>query len=76
MAVHATVLILLGGVILFLVVGKLGGADAASALVAQEHPDLLVRGEGEARHRSHGIPDLYVRAACRSACFRTFSSTG
>jgi SSS family solute:Na+ symporter len=46
-AVHATVLILLGGVILFLIVGKLGGADAASALVAKEHPDLLVRGEGE-----------------------------
>ena len=45
--VHATVLILLGGVILFLIVGKLGGADAASALVAQQHPNLLVRGEGE-----------------------------
>ncbi len=49
-AVHASVLILLGGVILFLVVGKLGGADAASALVAKDHPDLLVRGAGE-----HGI---------------------
>jgi SSS family solute:Na+ symporter len=46
-AVHATVLILLGGVILFLIVGKLGGAEAASALVAHEHPNLLVRGEGE-----------------------------
>ncbi len=49
-AVHASVLILLGGVILFLVVGKLGGADAASALVAKDHHDLLVRGAGE-----HGI---------------------
>jgi len=49
-AVHATVLILLGGVILFLIVGKLGGAAAASALVAQERPDLLVRGAG-----AHGI---------------------
>ncbi len=47
---HATVLLLLGGVILFLIVGKLGGADAASALVASEHPNLLVRGQGE-----HGI---------------------
>ena len=46
-AVHASVLILLGGIILFLIVGKLGGADAASALVAQQHPNLLVRGEGE-----------------------------
>ena len=46
-AVHASVLILLGGVILFLIVGKLGGADAASALVAKEHPNLLVRGEGQ-----------------------------
>ncbi len=45
--VHATVLILLGGVILFLIVGKLGGAAAASALVAQKHPDLLMSGGGE-----------------------------
>ncbi|MGA2255261.1 MAG: sodium:solute symporter family protein, partial [Thermoguttaceae bacterium] len=52
-AVHASVLILLGGVILFLIVGKLGGADVASALVAKEHPDLLVRGEGE-----HGIGQM------------------
>ena len=76
-AVHATVLILLGGVILFLIVGKLGGADAASALVARQHPDLLVRGEGEpARTRPHRVPVLYVRASCRSACFRTSSSIG
>ncbi len=45
--VHATVLILLGGVILFLIVGTLGGADKASMLVAQEHPNLLVRGQGD-----------------------------
>ena len=45
--VHATVLILLGGVILFLIVGTLGGAEKASMLVAQEHPNLLVRGQGD-----------------------------
>ncbi|MGO9108683.1 MAG: sodium:solute symporter family protein, partial [Thermoguttaceae bacterium] len=43
-ALHASVLILLGGVILFLVLDKLGGAAAASALVAQQKPGLLVRG--------------------------------
>ena len=43
-ALHASVLIALGGVILFLVVGKLGGASAASQLVAEHRPDLLVRG--------------------------------
>jgi solute:Na+ symporter, SSS family len=52
-AVHASVLILLGGVILSLIVGKLGGADVASALVANEHPNLLVRGQGE-----HGIGQM------------------
>jgi SSS family solute:Na+ symporter len=43
-ALHASVLILLGGVILFLVLDKLGGAVAASALVAQQKPELLIRG--------------------------------
>jgi SSS family solute:Na+ symporter len=43
-ALHASVLILLGGVILFLVLDKLGGAAAASALVAQHKPGLLIRG--------------------------------
>ncbi len=46
-ALHASVLILLGGVILFLVIGKLGGVEAATALVAQHKPQLLVRGTGE-----------------------------
>jgi SSS family solute:Na+ symporter len=41
---HASILIVLGGVILFLVVGKLGGAVAASQAVANLHPNLLVRG--------------------------------
>jgi len=49
-ALHAGVLIILGGVILFLVIGKLGGASAASALVAEHRPELLVRGAGR-----HGI---------------------
>ncbi len=39
--IHATVLVALGGVILFLVVGKLGGAAAATQHVAERHPDLL-----------------------------------
>jgi solute:Na+ symporter, SSS family len=43
-ALHASVLIALGGVILFLVVGQLGGAVAASQNVAAHRPDLLVRG--------------------------------
>ncbi len=43
-ALHASVLILLGGVILFLVLDKLGGAVAASALVARQKPELLIRG--------------------------------
>ncbi len=43
-ALHATVLILLGGVILFLVLDKLGGAQAASQLVLAHKPGLLVRG--------------------------------
>ena len=47
MAVHASVLIFLGGVILFLIVGKLGGADAASATGRRAASHLLVRGEGE-----------------------------
>src|SRR5208283_1105922 len=46
-ALHAGVLILLGGVILFLVLDKLGGATAASALVLQQKPGLLVRGGAE-----------------------------
>jgi SSS family solute:Na+ symporter len=46
-ALHASVLILLGGVILFLVLDKLGGAAAASALVAEHKPELLVRGAGK-----------------------------
>ncbi len=41
---HATVLVILGLTTLFLVVGKLGGPAAASELVAQKRPDLLVRG--------------------------------
>ena len=48
--VHATVLVALGGVIMFLVVGQLGGATAASQHVAEIHPALLVRdsaGSGE-----------------------------
>ncbi len=45
--VHATVLILLGGVILFLIVGKLGGADAASALVARSIPTCWSAAEGD-----------------------------
>ena len=51
-ALHAGVLILLGGVILFLVLDKLGGAAAASAMVAQHKPGLLVRGEGRPRPRA------------------------
>jgi solute:Na+ symporter, SSS family len=46
-ALHAGVLILLGGVILFLIVGKLGGLAAASQMVASTHPELLVRGSIE-----------------------------
>ena len=41
---HAMILILMGAVTLFLVVGKLGGPVAASERVAQLRPDLLVRG--------------------------------
>lgn len=41
---HASVLIILGGATLFLVIGKLGGPVAASESVAQQRPDLLVRG--------------------------------
>jgi SSS family solute:Na+ symporter len=52
-ALHASVLIALGGIILFLIIGKLGGAEAASALVAKEHPNLLVRGGG-----GHGIGQM------------------
>jgi SSS family solute:Na+ symporter len=44
--IHATVLVALGGVIMFLVVGQLGGADVASQHVAASHPALLVRGSG------------------------------
>jgi solute:Na+ symporter, SSS family len=43
-ALHATVLILLGGVILFLVLDKLHGAEAATHLVLAQKPGLLVRG--------------------------------
>ena len=42
--IHATVLVLLGGVIMFLVVGQLGGAAAASQRVADAHPALLAPG--------------------------------
>jgi SSS family solute:Na+ symporter len=44
-ALHASVLIALGGVIMFLVLGRLGGATAASAMVASQKPELLIRGE-------------------------------
>ncbi len=52
---HAMILILMGAVTLFLVVGKLGGPVAASERVAQLRPDLLVRGSvGDAPgHISH-----------------------
>jgi SSS family solute:Na+ symporter len=43
-ALHASVLIALGGVIMFLVLGRLGGPAAASALVASQKPELLARG--------------------------------
>ncbi len=46
-ALHATVLILLGGVILFLVLDKLGGAAEATKLVAMQRPELLIRGAGK-----------------------------
>ena len=39
--IHATVLVALGGIILFLVVGKLGGLAEATRHVAERHPDLL-----------------------------------
>ena len=52
---HASVLILLGGVILFLIMGKLGGPVAASQSVAALRPDLLIRGglDGGPGHIGH-----------------------
>ena len=48
--IHATVLVALGGVILFLVVGKLGGAAEATRHVAESHPTLLQgAGTGESQ---------------------------
>ena len=42
--IHATVLVALGGVILFLVVGQLGGAAEATRHVAESRPALLQDG--------------------------------
>ena len=52
---HASVLIVLGGITLFMVMGKLGGPVAASESVARLRPDLLVRGavDGHAANMSH-----------------------
>ena len=75
-ALHATVLILLGGVILFLVLDKLGGAAAASALVAAHRPELLVRGGRQDMPSASGSSSPTCSCRCRSACSRTFSSTG
>jgi SSS family solute:Na+ symporter len=49
---HASILIVLGAITLFLVVGKLGGPVAASQSVARLRPDLLVRG-AVAGHPAH-----------------------
>ena len=51
--IHATVLVLLGGIILALVVGKLGGPVAASEAVLAQHPEKLTRGP-----IAEGKPDL------------------
>ena len=73
---HASVLILLGGVILFLIVGKLGGADGGFGAGGPAASEPAGPRRQASTASANGIPDLHVRAACRWACFRIFSSIG